>query len=140
MTRQNAAKWLLVIANFGHIVGYAMAVPEHIADAAWPPHARFHVLQALLWIVGFDLVSIALALRPFARGELWARWALVVSLVLAHGGYFVALAAIPAGSPPEGLNAHLPLLALLIGHLVGLGLGWRGATAPTRAPIRASRA
>jgi hypothetical protein len=32
-------------------------------------------------------------------------------------------------------NAHLPHLALLLGHLVGLALGWRGTT-----PARASGA
>jgi hypothetical protein len=134
MTKQNAAKWLIVIASVGHIVGFVTAVPEHIIDPTWPAHARFHALQALLWIVGFDLVSIALTLRPFARGEPWARWGLMVSLLLAHGGYFVSLAAIPEGSPPEGMNAHLPLLALLLVHFIGLALGWRGAIPPARVP------
>lgn len=117
--------WMVVLASVGHMIGYCFAVPEHIVDGTWPAHARFHVVQALIWLIGFDLISVALALGPFARGERWARWALVIALIMAHGGYFIALLAIPEGHPPEGLRAHLPLAALLVLHAIGLVLGWR---------------
>jgi hypothetical protein len=125
--------WMIILASLGHMLSYGFAVPEHIVDATWSAHARFHVLQALIWLIGLDLISIALALRPFARGERWARWALVVTLLLSHGGYFIALVAIPEGHPAAGMRAHIPVTVLFVTHALGLVLGWRpAATGSTR--------
>lgn len=118
------AKWLVVAASVGHLVGYSLAVPEHVAADDWPPHARFHVLQSLIWVIALNIVTVLVALGPFARGRKWARWALLVSLLGAHGGYFIALATI-GGGPPEGLRAHVPLAIAGAIFAVGLALGWR---------------
>lgn len=128
----NLPKWLVAAASVGHLLGYCLAVPEHIVAIDWPAHARFHVLQSLIWVVGLDIVSVALALGPFAAGRQWARWALLLSLVCAHGGYFIALLAIADGGPPEGLRAHVPLAIAGAVFALGLALGWRapGADQP----------
>lgn len=117
---------LLALASIGHLIGYGFAVPEHIVDAAWPAHARFHVFQALLWLAAVDLVAAGIALGPFARGDRWARWALLAVLLLVHVGYFVALAFFPDGHPAPGMAAHVPLGAALVLFVVALALGWRG--------------
>ena len=115
---------LLALANIAHLVGYGFAVPEHIGDAAWPPHARFHVFQALLWLGAVDLVAAGIALGPFARGDRWARWALLAVLLLVHVGYFVALALFPDGHPAPGMAAHVPLAGATALFATTLGLGW----------------
>lgn len=124
------AKWLVGIASLAHLVAYCFAVPEHIVDSTWPFHARFHVFQALVWIVGLDLVCAILAFGPFARGVAWARWALLTGLIFGQGAYFMAMIAIPDGHPPEGLAAHLPLLGILLVYSVGLVFGWRQDSVP----------
>ena len=123
------AKWLVVAASAGHLIGYCLAVPEHVVATDWPAHARFHVLQSLVWIVALDTVTVMVALGPFAAGRHWARWALFASLLGAHGGYFIALVAIEGGAPPEGMAAHVPLAAAGAVFAIGLALGWR-RTAP----------
>ena len=119
------ATWLIVIACVGHLVGYTQAVPEHIADEHWPGHARFHVLQALVWLVGLDLLAIVIAVGPFARGLAWSRWALLLALVCSHGAYFIALTAFPDSGPPQGMASHGPLAGAMALHALGLVIGWR---------------
>ena len=123
---------LLAFASVAHMGGYLYAAPEHVVDPLWPPHARFHVLQALLWIVGFDLVLLLVILGPLARGDRWARWALLLAWPFVHGGYFVAL--LRGGGPPE-LGAHLALLVVALLYGVGLAMAWR---APPAAPATRS--
>jgi len=127
-TRAKLGRALLAFATVAHMGGYLYAAPEHVVDPVWPPHARFHVLQALLWIVGFDLVILLLVLGPLARGDRWARWALVLAWPFVHGSYFVAL--LRGGGPPE-LGAHLALLVVAL--LYGLGLLWASTSAPAAA-------
>lgn len=119
---------LIVVASVGHLAAYLVAAPVDVADATWPLHARFHVLQALLWIAGLDAVIVALALGPLRRGERWSWWTLVSAGASAHAGYFASLAAIRGGGPPE-MSAHLVLGALMAAYGAGLALGWRALVA-----------
>jgi hypothetical protein len=123
-----SARNLVVTACALHIVAYLQAVPVHLTDKDWPAHARFHVFQALLWIVGLDLALMLIALYPYARGERWAFGALVVGLFTSHLGYFLAMFAIPGGAPPD-LTAHIGLGVILALYLLGLLLGERGRQA-----------
>jgi len=111
-----------MLATVGHIGAYLYAAPEHVVDLSWPDHARFHVLQAIFWIVGFDLVLLALILGPLARGRAWVRQVLLLAWPFVHGAYFFAL--LRGGGPPE-TSAHVALGALLLLYGVGLGLVWR---------------
>lgn len=109
----------MALACLAHAGGYLYAAPEHVIDPHWPPHAQFHVLQALLWIVGFDLVLLLATLGPLARGEPWARRGLWIAWPFVHGGYFVALAR--GGGPPQ-LGAHLALAVVAVLYAVGLAM------------------
>jgi hypothetical protein len=125
-TRAKVGRVLLGFATVAHMGGYLYAAPEHVVDPMWPPHARFHVLQALLWIVGFDLVLLLLILGPLARGERWVRWALLLAWPFVHASYFVAL--LCGGGPPQ-TAAHLALLVVALLYGVGLAWVWRISTA-----------
>lgn len=117
---------LLVVATVGHLFGYLFAIPDHIFNTSWPLHARFHVLQACFWIVGFDLVTLAVILGPFRRQESWSRWMLLASLVFVHCGYFFSITLIPAGRPrPTEIWPHISLGILLIMFATGLFTEWR---------------
>jgi cytochrome bd-type quinol oxidase subunit 2 len=122
------ARNALVTACAFHIIAYLQAVPVHLTDKDWPAHARFHVFQALLWIVGLDLVLLLIALYPYARGERWAFWALIAGLFTSHLGYFLAMFVVPGGAPPD-LQAHIGLGVILALYVLGLLLGERGRQA-----------
>lgn len=122
-----AAAALIVLSTVIHLVAYLLpqAMPEHLVDAGWPEHARFHMWQATFWLVSLDLLILFVAWVPFRLGQRWAFWALVVALLGAQAGYFAASALVPEGRPDTpGADAGL-LLVMLI-YLAGLVLGWRG--------------
>ncbi len=122
--RTGLAVGLLAFATVAHAVGYLFAAPEHVVDPEWPLHARFHILQALLWGVGFDAMILVIVLGPFRAGARWARHLLVLAIPFLHGAYFIAIAAIPDGKPPE-MWAHVLLGIVAAMYVLGLGLGWR---------------
>jgi hypothetical protein len=127
-----SARNLIVAACVLHIIAYLQAVPVHITDMDWPAHARFHVLQALIWLVGLDVSLLLIARGPYARGERWAFGALVVGLFSSHVGYFLSMFAIPGGAPP-GMFAHVALGIILALYVLGLLLGERGRQAASTA-------
>lgn len=116
------ASRLIMIACLGHCVAYLYAAPRHVIDASWPLHAQFHVLQAIFWIIALNIVLAMIGWRPFARGEAWAFWALLLGGLGSQGGYFAAMVALPAGRPPA-LSSHLALGVILVVYGVGLVLG-----------------
>jgi hypothetical protein len=119
---------LVTLASALHLLAYLYAAPEHVVDDAWPLHARFHVLQAIFWIIGFDLAAIAIARGPLRRREPWAWWALASAFVPLHGAYFIAMVAIPGGQPPE-LSSHAILGAIAAVYAAGVALGVGAVTA-----------
>jgi hypothetical protein len=121
------ARTLIIAASIVHMVADLYAQSEHVVDTAWPDHARFHTLQALMWIEGLDLVVVVVATQPDAMAVPWSRWALGIGGVVAHGAYFVALWALPLGAPPQGLGAHLPLAAIAVVYALGLVIGLASA-------------
>lgn len=126
-----SARNLIAVASALHILAYLQAVPVHLSDMDWPAHARFHTFQALLWIIGLDVVLLLVALFPYARGERWAFHVLLVGLFTSHLGYFVSMFVISGGAPPD-FTAHVALGVILALYVLGLLLGERGRVqAPT---------
>jgi hypothetical protein len=126
-----SARNLIAVASALHIAAYLQAVPAHLTDMGWPAHARFHIFQALLWIIGLDIALLLVALYPYARGERWAFNVLLVGLFTSHLGYFLAMFAVSGGAPPD-FKAHVALGIILAIYVLGLLLGERGRTqAPT---------
>jgi len=121
MTRA-AGRNLLLFATLGHIAAYLYAAPEHVVDASWPDHARFHVLQAIFWVVGFNLTLVPLIVGPAMRGEGWAVWTLGLGGLFVQGGYFFAL--LYGGGPPEW-TSHAALALLLLLFAAGWFVMWR---------------
>jgi len=115
---------LIALASLAHAAAYCVAAPEHVVDPGWPDHARFHALQALIWIVALDLALAALALGPLRRGRRGCLPAIALGGVGAHGAYFAAMLALPAGRPPA-LSSHLILGGIAAAFVVGLALAWR---------------
>jgi hypothetical protein len=115
---------LVAVATVAHLVAYLVAAPEHVVDASWPAHARFHVLQALSWIVGGDLV-ILLVVWPRSRMPARLRLAVVVLGALCfHASYFGALAMIWQGRP-ERASATPIMAAIALVYFLGLlGAFW----------------
>jgi hypothetical protein len=117
---------LLTLAALGQLVGYWVAVPEHIVDRTWPLHARFHIIQAFFWITGLDVAILILIWWPLRQREVWSLDALLALFLFAQLSYFVALLALPKGRQFSTGNWHewvYGLDALLA--LVGLFLAAR---------------
>ncbi|HJZ88956.1 MAG TPA: hypothetical protein VKN99_27485 [Polyangia bacterium] len=120
-----ASSLLIALATVGHAVTYLVAAPPHVMDASWPPHARFHVLQALLWALGFNVLVLVVVARAYGRGERWSWWALATAWLFLHVAYFACLPAVPGGAPTNP-HADFVLGALLVVYALGLVLGrWR---------------
>lgn len=115
---------LIALASLAHAAAYCVAAPEHVVDPSWPEHARFHTLQALIWIVALDLALAALALGPLRQGRRGVLPAIAVGGLGAHGAYFAAMVALPAGRPPE-LSSHLILGGIAAVFVLGLALAIR---------------
>ncbi len=115
---------LIALASLAHAAAYCVAAPEHVVDASWPMHARFHTLQALIWIVAIDLALALLALGPLRRGHRGCLPAIAIGGLGAHGAYFAAMIALPDGRPPE-LSSHLILGAIALVFASGLVLAIR---------------
>jgi hypothetical protein len=115
------AQALLGLATLIHVISYVVAAPEHVVDTSWPLHARFHVLQALQWAVGFDLVVAWLIVR-LAR-ERWVLGPLAIAFVLLHGAYFVSFAV--RGGEPSNVSAHIALGTAMALYAAGLAVAWR---------------
>jgi hypothetical protein len=122
-----AASTLIAVSTVVHLVAYLLpqAMPEHLVDAGWPEHARFHMWQATFWLISLDLLILLVALIPFRLRQRWTFWALAVALFGAQGGYFISSLLVPAGRP-DMPGADIGLLVVMLIYLAGLGLGWRG--------------
>ena len=118
-----AASWLLTIVMLGNLLGYWFALPRHMVDPAWPTHARFHLVQAFLWITGLHAAMLILLWEPLQRQEQWSFWTLLALCIFAQGSHFFAVLALPKGRPPSRANIYDWILGLVL-LLYAIGLGW----------------
>lgn len=110
---------LVATSAAGHLVGNVIPAFEHLRDPDWPPHARFHLMQAVFLLTGMDLIAIATALGPLRRRERWALWVELTCVLFAQGGYFASIATLPKGRP-RGAIFHLLYACATVIFLVGL--------------------
>lgn len=110
---------LVLTGSLLHIIAYLYAAPRHAIDLDWNDHARFHIVQAIFWIIGLDLVSASLVFFKTYLGHAHVKWILTLIFLSAHGGYFVSMLIVPEGKPPE-LSSHLALLVVGILYFIGL--------------------
>jgi hypothetical protein len=110
---------LILFTSGAWLVGLCTGVPDHLTDPTWPPHARFHTLQALLWLVALNVTIAVLVLGPARRGERWALVLLALLFICAQGSYFVAYVLVPGGAPPEAF-AHMGSAISATLYAVGL--------------------
>jgi len=92
-------KYLLVFTYVGIIIGFIVAIPEHIIDHSWSVHAKNHVLQTLFWIVGYAIINIVIVLIPFSQKQQWSWWLLLFSGVVFYAGYFLSIFYTNGGAP-----------------------------------------
>jgi len=85
-------------------------------------HGSTWCSPSILWLAGADLLLTVIALGPLARGQGWAYLAGAWPFVQAS--YFIAIAAIPQGRPPE-LYSHVVLAVVVAIYLAGLLVGRR---------------
>jgi hypothetical protein len=120
---------LIAIACALHIVIYLVAAPEHVVDEAWPLHARFHVLQAIGWVVAANVALGAIGVFALRRGVRWAWWTLAIAWPFLHASYFAAAGVIPEGGAPA-LTAHIVVAVPAVLYAVGLVISLPMVRAP----------
>jgi hypothetical protein len=118
------AAWFITIASIINILGFLIALPEHLDEASWSLHAQFHHVLGWIWLTGLDLTIITLAWGPLQQRERWSFWLLLLSFFFAQGGFFTAVLLVFEGRPPA-LWHHLSLATVLVMYAVGLFLAWR---------------
>ena len=123
MNLKNAAR-LITLACIFQILGYAYALPGHLAEPTWSDHAQFHHVLAWIWLVGLDIAIVALARGPLQKRDKMSFWLLLVLFISAQGGHFMASLVVPAGRPSEPwYDPALGSVALLFA--IGLGTAWK---------------
>jgi hypothetical protein len=84
---------------------------------------------AATWALGYALLALVVALGPYRRGERWAWWALLVSLVLPQ---LLSLLRAPFLATTQGVQTPAILLALtLLALLCGVPRFFRRETIAT---------
>lgn len=94
--------------------------PQHIGDAAWPAHAKAHLITQISASVGLSVVILFILCGSFFSAEKWRWWSLAALGAFVFGGYwFGALLAEPEISWRFG---HI-IFAILSGcYVLGLGM------------------
>jgi uncharacterized membrane-anchored protein YitT (DUF2179 family) len=119
---KNAA-WVITAGCVFQSLGYVYGLPAGVGQPGWSPHEQFHLILGTFWLAGLNLVLVALAWGPLQRRERWAFWLLLLGLLTAHGGHFIASLMVPDGRHPEWwYDLALGLDGLI--YAVGLGLAW----------------
>ena len=119
--------WLIALCHLLTAGAFLVAIPDHAVDPEWPVHARNHVLQALFWVVGLNLISIALALfRKDDRSRVvWTL--LLLSGLFLYGGYFLAILITSGGAPGPADDLYFGAIASV--YAVGLAFTYSATSA-----------
>jgi len=112
---------LMVVSSLGWAAGVAFGDLEHVFDRGWPDHARFHALQALMWLIALTVSVVAVVAGPLRRHERWSLWLLAALLVLGQGSYFASMVVVPGGAPTEWYATPLSALNIAL-YAFGLWL------------------
>ena len=127
MNLQNAAR-LITFASVVQVLGYFYALPGHLGDSTWSPHAQFHLFLSWLWIVGLDVAIIVFAWGPLQKRERSSFWILLSLFLSAQGGHFIASLVEPAGRPVGYWWYDYALGGVALIYAVGLGIAWKALT------------
>jgi hypothetical protein len=93
---------------------------EEIGEATSPEVAtalRGRRVTAATWALGYALLLLGVLLVPYRRGERWAWWAILVSVLVSQ---LLSLARVPMldteqGAAASGIGAAVALVGLLLG-------------------------
>jgi hypothetical protein len=93
---------------------------EEIGEATSPEVAtalRGRRVTAATWALGYALLLLGVLLVPYRRGERWAWWAILVSVLVSQ---LLSLARVPMldteqGAAASGIVAAVALVGLLLG-------------------------
>ena len=95
--RRVAVGALATVHGLG-VLGAPFAAKLHLFQPGATPHQNFHVAWEAFKYGTASALALFVTLGPFARGERWAWWALVVATVGLFASVFVA-DAITSGAP-----------------------------------------
>jgi hypothetical protein len=95
------ATGLVTASTIVQILGFLIALPNHLGDPTWSAHAQFHHVLGWFWLTGLDSLLLILVWGPLRRRERWSFWAVLIGFVIAQGGYFLAMLLVWEGRPPE---------------------------------------
>jgi hypothetical protein len=91
---------LIVLATVHALgaMGAPFAAKLHLFQAGATPHQNFHVAWEACKYFAASVLALFVVVRPLARGERWAWWAMVIATLALFGGVFFAHA-ITHGGP-----------------------------------------
>jgi hypothetical protein len=101
----------LVTVGWGVLTVVADFNRTHATNAAWTPHARFHVVWQVLSYLGFGLLALTLI---WWLGPLAMKWLYFVALMgaIVYAAFFAALIAMPIyGGAAYDENGYQPFEA-----------------------------
>lgn len=119
---QRTASLLLTLPLFASSVIPISRGTTHLS-LDWPVHAHHHLVHQLFLWTGLPILGLLLVWIPLQRGELWAKWALLLIGLCLYGGYWVGNLTIGLGEPATIPNTSQAIQALI--YSTGLIVAWR---------------
>lgn len=95
--------WIIGLATLLSVAGLCqggMVTMEHLQEAAFPVHARFHAAVSGLYLLALAILALVLAWGPYRWDGKGAGLALVVTLAATPIGVLIAAGLVPEGAPP----------------------------------------
>ena len=113
----------IIVHLFGHFVPEAL--PEHIFDTNLDAHMRFHTFQSSFWILGIDLLILAITYNAFRYQQRWSCFALLFAGIPSQLAFYFALGVFSEGAPEIGLVVHILMFVTMLLYFGGVLLGMK---------------
>ncbi len=118
----NIGPIILILLHVIILVSQLIVNPTHLSDPTWPIHAKDHLVRAIYFMAGLNLVAMLIAYYPLRKGERWAWWALAIAGLALIGGTLGS--GIISHEPlPSDVMINFSILAFI--DIVGLALSWK---------------
>jgi hypothetical protein len=109
-------------------LGAPFAAKLHLHQPGATAHQNFHVVWEACKYFAASVLALYIVLGPLARGERWARMAMLVATIAMFGGVFFA-DSLTHGAPAIDHWAYGSFLVLSLGSLATLSLTTSRASA-----------
>lgn len=116
-------RYLLIATQLVLLFIVLVRFPQHLGHAAWPAHAKAHLITQISAGMGLSVVILFILYKFYFLAEKWVWWSLAALGAFVFGGYW--LGALLAEPEILWRSGHI-IFAVLSGcYVLGLGMLFR---------------